>query len=81
MTTLHINAVLLAVMLFIIQLAIIFLPAQGFDNYQPLLAYLITGNGDGEVAAVELILSGTMFSPMGALIFTMKWFAGINPKE
>ena len=79
MTTLHINCLLLALMLFIIQLAIIFVPVSGFSPYQPLLPHMVTGNGNSALEIEEFFMAAGLFSPMGGLIATMKWFAGIKP--
>lgn len=82
MTTLHINAILLAFMLFVIQLAgmaMLFFSAAPMDSgHENLFGYLMGGNGNSTVELVDGLMLSTMFAPMAGLIYTMKWFAGIH---
>ena len=78
MKRLHPNALLFGLMLFLIQLALIFIPGKDLaDGYLPLLGYVVTGNGSESGVAIEHLVAGTgLMSPSAALIWVCKHFAG-----
>ena len=80
MTRLHTNAMILGAMLFALQLVILLMPGSE-GEYIPLLSHMMGGNGDNQLTPFEGILIPMMFSPMGALILTMKWFSGMKANE